>query len=172
VYQISVRGELLIFPKMCCCCGNPKAKKRYKADAQRRERWGSTIFQVRRWCYFPICTQCHRWIRSKRAADGWFLMFLVFVLLGVVAILAALALIWSDAGGPVALVAVGLLLVAAVGFVLWQVNQAQTRRLDPGPPCHSCPVVLMDWLRNKHTFGFTNQDYYDQFCEANSDSIA
>ena len=174
MYEVSIRGESLVVPNMCCCCGDPKARKRYKAGAQRFGRWLSTSYVEKRWCVFPVCKPCDQWIRSHQAAADWFPTFLGSLILGAGAGAGAVAVptfatIW---GTIAALFAGAMLLVAVVAGVLWRVNRARARRLDPGPPCSWRPVVLTDWLRDKHTFEFVNRDYHDQFLKANRDSLA
>lgn len=172
MYEISIRGESPVVPKLCCCCGDPRAKKRYKAGAQRFGRWLSTSYVEKRWCLFPVCKRCDGWIRSHQAAADWFPTFLGSLLLGAGAGAVAVPTFGTTIGTIAAIFAAVLVIVAVVAGVLWRVNRARARRLDPGPPCSWQPVVLTDWLRDKHTFQFVNRDYYNHFLKANRDSLA
>jgi hypothetical protein len=172
VYEISVRGDGPAIPKLCCCCGDPKAKKRYKAGAQRFGRWLSTSYVEKRWCLFPVCNRCDQWIKANQAASDWFPTFLGSLILAVVAGGVAVPTFGTTFGSIAAIFAGALLIVALAACVLWRVHRARARRFDPGPPCSWQPVVLTDWLRDKHTFQFVNQDYYNQFLKANRDYLA
>jgi hypothetical protein len=172
MYEVSIRAEAAVVPKMCCCCGDPKAKKRYTAGAQRFGRRLSYNYVEKRSCVFPVCKRCDEWIRSHQAATDWFPTFLGALILGSGAGAAAFPTFGTTFGTIAAIFAVALLLVAVAAGVLWRVNRARARRLDPGPPCSWQPVVLTDWLRDKHTFQFVNQDYYKEFRKANRDSLA
>src|SRR5262249_24225046 len=152
---ISVRGIVLAFPDMCCCCGDPKAKRRYKAGASYVGRWLDTSYREKRWWHVPICKRCHQWVRATSAAHRWLPQFIVALVLGLrAAIPAALFGCRPVTGLVFGLIALVLLVYAAVAFALWRVRQSQSRRLDPGPPCDPYPVRLTDWIRDKHTFRF------------------
>jgi hypothetical protein len=170
--QISVRGEVIAVPKMCCCCGDPKAKKWFKVAGSRIGRWIDTHYRDKRWVYFPLCKRCHQWIRAHRAAWRWFVVFLGSLVVGILAALTAIAGGLKTTGGlVVAAVAGGLLVLAVLAVLLWRLRGAQARDLDPGPPCTPQPVVLTDWLRNKHTFQFSHEGFFVQFRTLNQDNL-
>lgn len=169
--QVSVRGDLLRIPKMCCCCGQLKAKNRYKAEAKRTGQWVNTRYWEKRSWEFPICTRCHRWTRAEQTAASAMVLFIGSAVMAVVA--GVLGLVTLDMMlGMLALVLAGCLaLIAIVALVIWQSRRVQARSLDPGPPCDRRPVVLTDWLRDKHTFRFANEEYCDQFSRANREAV-
>jgi hypothetical protein len=172
VNQISVRGTILAFPKMCCCCGSEKAKKRYTAGATYVGRWINTKYREKRWWEVPICKGCHQWVRASQSADRWFPQFLIAVILGAVAVVpAALAGFQPIAGLTFGFIALALLAYSSLAFPLWRFRRAQARRLDPGPPCDPYPVLLTDWLGVKHTFRFSNPDFFQRFAVLNRDNI-
>jgi hypothetical protein len=172
MYEVSIRGEATVVPKMCCSCGDPKAKQGYTARAQRFGRWLSSSYVEKRWCVFPVCKRCDEWIRSHQAATDWFPTFVGALILGSSAGVAVFPTFGTTFGTMAAIFAAVLLIVAVAAGILWRVNRTRARRLDPGPPCSSQPGVLTDWLRDKHTFQFASQDYYNEFLKANRDSLA
>jgi hypothetical protein len=172
MHQMSVRGEVMSVPKMCCCCGDPKAKKRYKVSGARTGRWIDTNYTDKRWCFFPICKRCHEWIAAQRAAERWFVVFLGALILGVLVAVPAAIAGGRTTGALIAAAIAGVfLLLAPLACFLWRSGAAHARRLDPGPPCSPRPVVLTDWLRNKHTFRFSHEGFYQQFRLLNQDNI-
>jgi hypothetical protein len=171
--QISVRGTVLAFPKMCCCCGDPNPKKRYKAGGSYVGRWVNTKYREKRWWHVPICKRCHRWVHATQAAHRWFPQFLIAVVLGILTVIpAALFGFRPVAGAVFGVIAMALLGFSATAFALWRFRKSQSRRLDPGPPCDPYPVRLTEWLRDKHTFRFSNADYFRLFATLNRDNIA
>ncbi len=168
MHRISVRGAVLTFPKMCCCCGIPKAGRRYKAQAESTGRSGDDRYHERRWWYFPICTRCDRWIRATQASKVWFVLFIVALVLGVCAIAPWVVLgLLSKSGLLCGILALGMLGFAVIAFSLWQFQRSQSLQLDPGPPCSLRPVVLRTWWRDENTFEFANTDYFHQFMKMN-----
>jgi hypothetical protein len=166
MHRITVRGKVLTFPKMCCCCGDPKTGRRYKAQAESTGRWGDERYRERRWWYFPICTRCDRWIRATQASKVWFVLFVVLLVLGVVAPWVVLGLL-SNGGLLCGVLALCLLGFSAIAFALWQHQRSQSLRLDRGPRCSLHPVVLRTWWRDENTFEFANADYFHQFMKLN-----
>jgi hypothetical protein len=173
MHEICVRGEVLALPKMCCCCGDPKAKKRYKAAGTYFGRWIDTNYREKRWWYFPICKRCDQWTRSAQAAAYWLPNFLGALALGGIATIGAvLGGLLTTAGIVWGSIAAVLLLYGLVAFALWWLRLSQSRRLDPGPPCTAYPVILTEWLRDKHTFRFSNTDYFHHFRRLNQEKIS
>jgi hypothetical protein len=171
--RISVRGEVLAFPKMCCCCCDSKAKRRYKAQADHTGRWDDECSRERRWWYFPICKRCDRWIRATRAASLWLILFVVSITIGVFGLVPwGLVGFLSMAGAVCGFFTLSLLVFSAVAFAVWQLQRSLSLRLDPGPPCSIYPVVLTEWLRDKHTFEFANTEYFHQFVRLNRDLVS
>ncbi len=172
MHRISVRGEVLAFPKMCCCCGDPKAKRRYKAQADHFGRWEDEEYHEKRWWYFPICARCDGWIRATQASKVWFVLFIVALVLGIVAVAPWVVLgLLSNRGLLCGVLALCLLGFSAIAFALWQLQRSRSLRLDPGPRCSLCPVVLRQWLRDQHTFEFANADYFHHFLKLNQDRV-
>jgi hypothetical protein len=172
MHQVSVRGELLSIPTVCCCCCNPKAKQRYKVSSSRIGRWVDTAYRDKRWTHFLICKRCHQWVRANRSAAFWFPHALGGLGIGVLGCILALLAGLRTTGGLVwGIIALPMLLDGGVGLTLWLLQQSKARRLDPGPPCHPRPVVLVDWLRNKHTFEFSNEEYYRIFRHLNQNAL-
>jgi hypothetical protein len=173
MHRISVRGEVLAFPKMCCCCGDPKAKRHYRAQGDHFGRWGGEDYHERRWWEIPICKRCDQWIRATQASRLWFVLFVVSVAVGAFALVPWVALgLLSNGGLLCGVLALCMLGFSAIAFAVWQLQRSQSLRLDPGPPCTTYPVVLTEWLRDKHTFEFSNSEYFHQFVRLNRDNVA
>jgi hypothetical protein len=172
MHQVSVRGELLSIPTVCCCCCNPKAKQRYRVAASRVGRVVDKHYTDKRWTHFLICKRCHQWVKANRTAARWFPQFLaafgIAIITGILAVLGHLDTTTGKVWGIIALVT---LVYGALGLTLWVLGQSKARKLDPGPPCHPRPVVLVDWLRNKYTFEFSNEDYYNAFRTLNESGL-
>jgi hypothetical protein len=173
MHRISVRGTVLAFPSMCCCCGDPKAKKRYQALGSYVGRWVNTKYREKRWWNIPICKRCDQWTRATHAAASWFPLFVGSLAIGALSVIpAALEGFQPVAGVVFGVIALCTLGVSSVAFPLWQIRRAQSRQLNPGPPCNPYPVVLLEWLRDKHTFGFSNEGYFQRFAALNRDRIS
>jgi hypothetical protein len=171
--RISVRGEVLAFPKMCCCCGDPKARRRYKALGKYVGRWVNTTYHEKRWWEIPICKRCDQWIRATRASSLWLIQFIVSVTIGIFSIAPSVLLgFGSILGIACGIIALTLLAFSALAFAVWRWRRSQSLRLDPGPPCSIYPVILVEWLRDKHTFEFSNRDYFHQFAILNRDRVS
>jgi len=172
MHQVSIRGELMSIPNVCCCCCSPKAKQRYRVSASRVGRWIDTSYRDRRWTHFLICKKCNRWVRANQSASFWFPQFIPAMGLGILAgVAAVLATLQTTTGMVWGVLAVTLFLYGCVAVALWLFQQSKARQLDPGPPCHPRPVVLVDWLRNKHTFEFSNEDYFNLFRTLNRNAL-
>jgi hypothetical protein len=171
MHRIRVSGDVLTFPKRCCCCGNPKAPRRYKAQAESTGRWGDERYRERRWWYFPICTRCDRWIRATQASTVWLVLFVVLLVLGVVAPGVVVGLL-SSQGLLCGVLALCLLGFSAIAFGLWQYQRSQSLQLDPGPRYSLHPVILRTWWRNENTFEFANEDHCHHFMRLNRHSVS
>lgn len=154
-FEIKVSANLLVIPKICCCCAEQVGSLSYQARATKTKGKRVIRTQTKSWD-FLICDDCSRWINQTAWAR-------TIVKIAVVLFLIGLYFLSTDQ------TEVGIGIASIFGILCWAWLQARKkgREIMPHPNCRPEPVEYFGWHGTVHSFRFSNPTYVEMFKQGN-----
>lgn len=156
---INLSANILNFPNLCCCCGQPGPTEKYAAIATRTT--GKRVIKTtqKSWS-FPICTKCVEWssieMNARKLRTGFFVLALLLLYLLVDAAFAYAAVTFFG---------------AALVFFFWRKCREKADTAKPHAECDVRPALYLEWQGTVHKFRLTNSAFTSEFLRLNSKKL-